>query len=152
MIQQISVSVIFHFADINVFVNIAADFAFANNPNYEKHDEYKKFIFQFIPPEEWNLLRGDTSPRKCDASKHFFTVNYDGAFTTCGDNKKHGNFFEGIINPSRTSNKCSQCCQSLISYPWKLNNTLTPWNSLLEYVKRCENYRKTVKTKTNFDF
>ena len=140
------------FAEIGVFVNIAGDFSYANNSNYERRDEYMKFILQFISPEEWKLLRGDARKCKCDAGKHFFTVNYDGRLTSCIDDKVYGNFFEGTIKPAHFSKTCAKECPSLISYPWRHNNDCNPWSSLTEYVKRCEEYRKTVKTYTDFQF
>ena len=140
------------FAEIDVFVNIAGDFAFANNENYERHDEYMAFITQFISPEEWRFLRGETNTRRCDAGKHFFTVNYDGNLTCCIDDKSYGNFFDGVIKPAKWAKTCNAPCQSLISYPWRADNDFLPWSSLTEYVKRCENYRKTIKQKIDFQF
>lgn len=140
------------FSDIGVFVNIAGDFALANDTNYSRHDEYMEFILQFISPEEWTLLRGEPNKCKCDAGKHFFTVNNDGTFTSCIDNNIYGNFFEGVIRPAKWAKKCGNSCQSLISYPWRHDNTCVPWNSLLEYVKRNEEYRKKVTTKLDFVF
>ncbi len=140
------------FAEIDVFVNIAGDFAFANNENYERHDEYMAFITQFISPEEWRFLRGETNTRRCDAGKHFFTVNYDGNLTCCIDDKSYGNFFDGVIKPAKWAKTCNAPCQSLISYPWRADNDFLPWSSLTEYVKRCENHRKTIKQKIDFQF
>lgn len=140
------------FAEIGVFVNIAGDFAYANNSNYERHDEYMKFILQFISPEEWEYLRGGMHRCKCDAGKHFFTVNYDGRLTSCIDNGVYGDFFKGIVKPAKRSKKCCGNCQSLISYPWRQDNDLIPWSSLLEYVKRCEEYRMTQSEKIDFIF
>lgn len=140
------------FADIGVFVNIAGDFTYANNENYERHDEYMRFITQFISPEEWRFLRGETKKRRCKAGKHFFTVNHDGNLTSCISNKSYGNFFDGIIKPDRFTKTCTAPCQSLIAYPWRSDNDFTPWSSLTEYVKRCENYRKTNTEKIDFQF
>lgn len=140
------------FDAIGVFVNIAGDFALANNEEYPRHDEYMKFILQFISPEEWKLLRGAPCKVECDAGKYFFTVNYDGKFTSCIDNKIYGNFFKGKINPATKPKICNSCCQSLISYPWRHDNNCIPWNSLLEYVNRNEKYRKTVDEVIDFVF
>lgn len=140
------------FADIGVFVNIAGDFALANDTNYSRHDEYMHFILQFISPQEWEWLRGVPNKRVCDAGKYFFTVNNDGRFTSCIDKKVYGNFFEGVIKPAKRSKTCSKCCQSLISYPWRTDNDFVPWSSLLEYVKRCEEYRNTVDKFVDFNF
>lgn len=140
------------FAEIDVFVNIAGDFAYTNNKKYERYDEYMKFILQFISPEEWELLRGKTRRCKCDAGKYFFTVNYDGRFTSCIDDKVYGNFFDGDIKPAKWAKTCKKTCQSLISYPWRHDNECIPWSSLMEYVKRCENYRCLQKEYIDFQF
>lgn len=140
------------FAEIGVFVNIAGDFSYTNDISYERHDEYMKFILQFISPEEWKLLRGSDKVRKCDAGKHFFTVNNDGRLTTCIDDKVYGNFFEGKITPAKWAKKCNSPCHSLVSYPWRHDNDCNPWSSLVEYVGRCEDYRKTVTKKIDFEF
>ncbi len=140
------------FAEIGVFVNIAGDFALANNPNYERYDEYMQFILQFISPKEWELLRGKPHKCKCDAGKYFFTVNYDGRLTSCIDEKTYGNFFEGVIKPAKYAKSCKKSCPSLISYPWRQDNDLVPWSSLLEYVKRSEAHRRNQKERIDFVF
>lgn len=140
------------FAEIGVFMNVAGDFALANNASYERRDEYMKFILQFVSPEEWELLRGKPNKCKCDAGKYFFTVNHDGRLTSCIDNGIYGDFFKGEVRPAVKAKKCRQLCQSLISYPFREDNDCVPWNSLLEYVKRNEAYRKTVTTKVDFEF
>lgn len=140
------------FAEIGVFMNVAGDFALANNKNYPRHDEYMKFILQFISPEEWELLRGEPKKCKCDAGKYFFTVNNDGRLTSCIDDGVYGDFFKGVVKPAKKSKKCEKSCQSLISYPWRQDNQCIPWNSLLEYVKRCEAYRKTKTERIDFEF
>ena len=140
------------FADIGIFVNIAGDFSYANNKNYERYDEYMKFILQFISPEEWELLRGEPKKCKCDAGKYFFTVNNDGKFTSCIDSKNYGNYFKGVIKPAKHDKICRKSCQSLISYPWRQDNDYSPWSSLTEYVKRCENYRKSKSDYFDFNF
>lgn len=140
------------FDEIGVFVNIAGDFTYTNNKKYERYDEYMKFITQFISPDEWRFLRGEPNKRKCNASKHFFTVNYDGNLTCCVDNKSYGNFFEGVVKPSIWKKTCKAPCQSLISYPWRNDNDFSPWSSLTEYVKRCEAHRKTVSSFIDFEF
>lgn len=140
------------FAEIGVFVNVAGDFALTNDKSYPRHDEYMKFILQFISPQEWELLRGKQHKSKCDAGKYFFTVNYDGSLTSCIDNGVYGNFFQGEVKPAKGAKKCSKLCQSLISYPFRADNDCIPWNSLLEYVKRNEAYRNTVTTKVDFEF
>ncbi len=88
----------------------------------------------------------------CDACKYFFTINYDGSITSCIDNTIYGNFFDGTITPEKYPKKCNKLCQSLISYPWRHDNNLSPWNSLLEYVKRNQEYRKTVKNRIYIEF
>lgn len=140
------------FSEIGVFVNIAGDFAYANNDQYPRRDEYMNFIMQFISPEEWKLLRGNPHKCKCDAGKSFFTINNDGRITSCIDDKVYGNYFEGTIKPARWAKSCKKVCQSLISYPWRHDNNCNPWSSLTEYVKRCEEHRKNVHTRIDFEF
>lgn len=140
------------FAEIGVFVNIAGEFAIANDLKHPRHDEYMNFILQFISPNEWALLRGEPSKCKCDAGKYFFTVNYDGTLTSCIDDKKYGNFFDGVVKPAKRDKKCGKVCQSLISYPWREDNDCIPWNSLLEYVKRNEVHRNKISTAVDFEF
>lgn len=140
------------FAEIDVFVNIAGDFGYANNPNYQRREEYMRFIMQFISPLEWEMLRGKNIKRKCEAGKYFFTINHDGEITSCIDDKIYGNYFDGIITPAKVEKKCNKICQSLISYPWRKDNDFIPWNSLLEYVWRCKKHRATQTEKIDFFF
>ena len=139
------------FGEIGVFVNIAGDFTYANNPNYERYEEYKEFIVQFISPEEWNWLRGVNEPRECDAGRKMFTVNYNGDFTSCISEKKYGNLFDGIIQPDSCSQICDKCCPSLVSYPFRKDNDFPTINSLLAYVDRNTKYRNT-KKRDYFDY
>ena len=130
------------FAEIDVFVNIAGDFAYANNPKYERYQEYQAFIQQFISPDEWMWLRGKKDVRLCTAGMKMFTIEYDGSITSCIDKKVRGNFFEGNIQPDKRRKKCSSPCQSLISYPFRGDNSLPCVNSLIEYVERNKAYRE----------
>ena len=140
------------FKEIDVFVNIAGDFAYTNNVRYEKHDQYMRFILQFISPDEWKMLRGAPTKCKCLAGKHFFTVNHDGNITSCIDSDSYGNFFEGILKPAKKEKTCKKPCPSLVSYPWREDNDCIPWNSLIEYVKRCEKHRETMTERIDFEF
>ncbi|WP_026490404.1 radical SAM protein [Butyrivibrio sp. XBB1001] len=130
------------FEDIGVFVNIAGDFAYANNPNYEKYQEYQMFIQQFISPDEWMWLRGKKEPSLCSAGMDMFTIGYDGNITSCIDSKSRGNFFEGDIKRDKRRKKCSKLCQSLISYPFRGDNSFPSVNSLIGYVERNKKYRE----------
>lgn len=129
------------FAEIDVFVNIAGDFAYTNNVNYERYKEYKEFILQFISPEEWNWLRGVNEPRKCTAGQKMFTVEYNGDITSCVSDKIYGNFFKGNLNRETDNLICKKSCQSLVSYPFRCDNEYPVVNSLLDYVKRNKIYR-----------
>lgn len=134
------------FADIGVFVNIAGDFAYTNNPNYRRYDEYKDFILQFINPEEWKWLRGEfADTRECTAGQKMFTVNYNGNFTSCISDKDYGNIFEGILIRDENVSKCEKRCPSLVAYPFRLDNNFLSMNSLLEYIKRNQKYREENK-------
>ena len=129
------------FAEIDVFVNVAGDFKYANNPHYERYKEYKEFIMQFISPEEWDWLRGKEITSFCSAGQKMFTVNHNGDFTSCISNEVYGNYFEGILKPAESELKCSKCCKSIISYPFRKDNDFESVNSLLKYVKRNQEYR-----------
>ena len=130
------------FAEIGVFVNVAGDFAYANNKNYERYEEYKKFIMQFISPEEWKWLRGVDGVRKCTAGQKMFTVNHNGDFTSCASKKIYGNFFDGVLNPESEPTECSSKCQSIISYAFRCDNNFESTNSLLNYIDRNSVYRE----------
>jgi len=135
------------FREIDVFVNIAGDFAYANNPNYERYEEYRKFIMQFISPEEWEWLRGVHSDRRlCTAGQKMFTVEHDGTFTSCMGRKSHGNFFDGVLIPDEEPGFCGRDCPSLVSYPFRCDNEYPSVNSLMAYVGRTEAYRKANQT------
>ncbi|MDD7021847.1 MAG: radical SAM protein [Aeromonadales bacterium] len=140
------------FAEIDVFVNIAGDFAIANNRNYPRHQEYMNFILQFISPEEWTFLRGKDSPAFCSACQKFFFIQYDGEIKSCLDDSSYGNFFKGEIHPSPEPKICRKVCQSLISYPFREDNSFIPWQNLLQYIERCKKHRDFIKEKLNFDF
>lgn len=141
------------FAEIGVFVNIAGDFAYANNPKYERYEEYKDFILQFISPEEWKWLRGVDEPRKCSAGKKMFTINHNGDFTSCISDKRYGNLFEGVLDPDEEASVCKKRCPSLVAYPFRLDNDFPDVNSLLAYVERNEKYRaENAKSYFNFEF
>ena len=142
------------FADIDVFVNVAGDFTYANNKKYERYEEYKNFILQFVSPEEWNWLRNKyKDERLCTAGQKMFTVQFNGDFTSCISDKIYGNIFEGIINQDNICSLCSKACPSLVSYPFRCDNDFQTINSLLRYVERNENYRRnSVKNYVDFEF
>ncbi len=131
------------FAEIGVFVNIAGDFAYANNREYERYEEYKAFILQFVSPEEWNWLRNKYSEeRLCTAGQKMFTVQFNGNFTSCISDKIYGNIFEGVLKPDEATSLCSKSCPSLVAYPFRCDNNFSSVNSLMRYVQRNEEYRK----------
>lgn len=131
------------FADIDVFVNVAGDFAYANNPKYERHQEYKDYILQFISPEEWDWLRDKyADARLCSAGQKMFTVEYDGTFTSCISKNNYGNFFDGKLYPDKAPSYCNKSCPSLVAYPFRLDNEFPTINSLLAYVERNQKYRE----------
>lgn len=142
------------FAEIGVFVNVAGDFAYANNPKYEKYEEYKKFILQFVSPEEWEWLRNQhKEERLCTAGQKMFTVDFNGNFSSCISDRSYGNIFRGELKPDNEYSYCSKCCPSLVSYPFRCDNDYSSINSLLRYVERNEKYRKTIEQKyIDFEF
>lgn len=133
------------FKEIDVFVNVAGDFAYANNPKYERYEEYRNFILQFVSPEEWTWLRGVKKERLCTAGQKMFTVEHDGTFTSCASKREYGNFFDGVLTPDEMTDSCEKNCQSLVSYPFRTDNNFTCVNSLLAYVERNEIYRANVR-------
>lgn len=142
------------FADIDVFLNVAGDFAYANNAEYERHEEYKKFIQQFISPDEWKWLRGEfADERLCIAGKNMFTVNYSGDFTSCISKDVYGNLFNGNLNRAPGAMPCHKRCVSIVSYAFRCDNDFSSVNSLLNYVERNKAYRNQQINKfTNFTF
>ena len=135
------------FAEIDVFVNIAGDFAYANDLNYGRYDEYQAFIQQFISPDEWKWLRGVRKKCVCDAGKRFFRVRDNGDLVSCIDGYKtvYGNFLDGKIELDKANETCDGRCKSIISYCFRKDNTYSPINSLMEYVKRNKEYRENYK-------
>lgn len=142
------------FAEIDVFVNVAGDFAYANNRKYERYEEYRNFILQFISPEEWDWLRNKyREERLCTAGQKMFTVEFNGDFTSCISEKKYGNIFDGILIPDKDVSICSKPCPSLVAYPFRCDNNFPTVNSLLEYVNRNKDYReKNKEDYINFEF
>lgn len=133
------------FAEIGVFMNIAGDFAYANNEKYDRLNEYRDFIEQFTSPEDWDYLRGLKGRRMCTAGQKMFTVNHNGDFTSCISDKIYGNFFEGNLKPDKEPAACSKNCPSIITYPFHCDNDFPVVNSLLAYVERNQKYRKEYK-------
>lgn len=144
------------FESIDVFLNIAGDFAYANNPKYPRIEEYKSFIQQFISPDEWNKLRSiPREERLCSAGQKMFTIDYDGNFTSCISDRIYGNIFEGILNPDKAPSICKKSCPSLVAYPFRLDNDLPTINNMLAYVERNKSYRKSINKnliELDFDF
>lgn len=135
------------FGEIDVFVNIAGDFAFANDPKYERRDDYQEFIQQFISPDEWMWLRGVNKPTLCEAGKKFFMVDNDGLITTCPaiDDSNRGNFLDGEIIIDDENRKCNGGCKPIISYSFRCDNDFPTARHLLGYTQRNLEYRKNRK-------
>ena len=129
------------FEDIDVFVNVAGDFAYANDESYERREEYKAFILQFISEEEWKWLRGVKTKRDCTAGQKMFTVKHSGDIFSCIDKEIRGNFFEGTLRRDTILKQCESNCLSLVAYPFRCDNDFPSVNSLLAYVERNKEYR-----------
>lgn len=141
------------YGEIDVFVNIAGDFTYANNKTYERYDEYKDFILQFVNPEDWKWLRGVDEERLCTAGRKMFTINDDGDFTSCISNKIYGNFFDGTLKVEEKDKICNKNCPSIVAYPFRCDNEFQSTNSLLEYIRRNQEYRKnTINEYIEFQF
>lgn len=143
-----------YFNGIGVYVNIAGDFAYANNPDYARYKEYKDFIMQFISPEEWGWLRGEhKEERLCTAGQKMFTVGHDGSFSSCISTKSYGNFFDGVLNIDSEPSICGKRCPSLVSYPFRCDNSFPSRNSLIAYVDRNRSYRELLDSEyADFEF
>ena len=134
------------FEEIGVFVNVAGDFAYANNPDYERYEEYKKFVLQFTAPEEWDWLRGKyQKERLCTAGQKMFTVGHDGSFSSCISSRCYGNFFDGILNMDTELSVCNKRCPSLVAYPFRCDNAFPSFNNLMAYVGRNQKYRESLR-------
>ncbi|WP_022770308.1 4Fe-4S cluster-binding domain-containing protein [Butyrivibrio sp. NC2007] len=133
------------FGEIGVFVNIAGDFTFANDPTYEKHDEYQRFIQQFISPDEWKWLRGVNKKTMCEAGRKSFLVGNDGEITTCMaiDNSNRGNFLKGTLIRDDLNRQCNGGCRPIIKYSFRCDNDFPTANHLLGYIQRNEEYRNS---------
>ncbi len=131
------------FDDIDVFVNVAGDFAYANNKNYERYDEYKEFISQFTSPIDWEWLRNEhPEERYCTAGQKMFTVEHNGDFTSCiSKDKIYGNIFKGELIPEHSTLKCKKYCPSIVSYPFRCDNDFTAINSMMAYIERQKQHR-----------
>lgn len=142
------------FGDIDVFVNVAGDFAYANNLKYERYEEYKNFILQFVSVEEWDWLRAKHSEaRLCTAGQKMFTIGHDGEFSSCISKKCYGNFFDGVLNTEMEPLMCDKRCPSLVAYPFRCDNSFSSRNSLMEYVGRNQRYQELQKKEyINFEF
>ena len=143
------------FAEIGVFVNVAGDFAFANDTKYKRYREYQDFIQQFISPDEWRWLRGVTVPTKCEAGRKYFWVDNDETLTSCIDynTMPRGNFFNAEIIREDENTICNGGCKPIIQYSFRRDNNYPTIKKLLAYIERNEQYRRNRKEEfKNFEF
>ncbi len=131
------------FEKIDVFLNVASDINVFESRNIFKKKQVKNLLSKYTCPEDWHYLREKMSSTSCEASKSFFTVNKEGDITTCLGEDVVGNFFEGTLE-IRDKIMCAQRCQSLVAYPFRLDNDFIPRNSLMSYVERNKAYRKSL--------
>jgi hypothetical protein len=129
------------FDKIGVFVNVASDINIFKSKNFLKKRKFKKLLAKYTCREDWRYLRESMSPGYCEAGKHFFTVDKNGAISTCLDQKAVGNFFEGTL---QTCDKimCAMPCQSIVAYPFRMDNDFPYRNNLSAYVERNRAHRK----------
>ena len=131
------------FADIGVFVNIAADFSRVNDKDPSTYVDYKKFLMQFTNPDDWKHLRSDGDSSLCTSNKHFFTLQPNGDITPCLSNQVCGNFFDGTLRPPELS-VCNKICPSIVAYPFRTDNNFIPAQHLVRYVNRNREYRESL--------
>jgi glycosyltransferase involved in cell wall biosynthesis len=129
------------FDDLGVFLNVAADFALVKGRPAPECADYKRMILQYQCPEDWQQLRGEKSPCRCEANRHYFTVEANGDLVTCRDRRVCGNFFDGTLEfPECTV--CTASCPSLVSYGFRTDNPFPFRRHLEEYVRRNRAYRE----------
>lgn len=131
------------FADIGVFVNVAADFSLANDKTSAGYEEYKRFILRYTNPDDWKHLRQETGPALCTANRHFFTIQPNGDITPCLSNEVCGNFFEGTLHFPELS-VCNKECPSIVAYPFRTDNNFVFTQHLQQYVNRNKQYRASL--------
>ncbi len=131
------------FSEIGVFVNIAGDFTYANDPKYARREEYQLFIQQFISPDEWRWLRGVKEPALCEAGRKFFFVKNDGTIKTCPaiDDSNRGNFLDGTVIIDEENRKCFGGCKPIINYSFRCDNDFPTLTHLMGYIQRNNDYR-----------
>lgn len=139
------------FAEIDVFLNVAADFGIVHNKNLQSRDidMYKRMILRYVSMEEWQQQRGEKSACTCTANKRFFTVFPNGDLKACLGDKVYGNFFDGTLDLPEFST-CTEFCPSLISYPFRIDNTFPYRQHLVEYVKRNKIHRQEVRLQESY--
>jgi len=133
------------FDDIDVFVNIAADFLIVNDKDPGTYIDYKRMILKYLCPEDWRQLRCEKSSSFCEANHHYLTIHPNGDITPCLSGQVCGNFFDGTLElPQCTI--CDKKCPSLVSYCFRTDNSFPYKRHLIEYVNRNREYRKSIRT------
>ncbi|MHB9109584.1 MAG: radical SAM protein [Armatimonadota bacterium] len=123
---------VLRFWEKGIFLNIAADF------NYPDDPAYREMITQYMTEEDWEHIHGLHPPHgvPCQAGQSFFTVHPDGTLDSCGREGVVGNFIEGTLD--RSAMPCpQQDCRSIISYPFRTDNSFVPQRHLEAYIERC---------------
>ncbi len=128
------------FEDIDVYLNIAADFSLVNNRPVEQYSEYKEMILRYLNPEDWRQLRCEKGAAYCDANQHYFTIHPNGDITPCLGEKVVGNFFKGTLDLQESA-ICHKRCPSLVSYGFRRDNDFNYRRHVVEYAKRNTEYR-----------
>lgn len=132
------------FGEMGVFVNVAGDFAIANNIQNPRYQEYREFILQFVCEEDWKYLRGEKKAGcQCKAGMEMFTLRHSGKIASCASQKNYGNFFEGTLQPELECTECSIACPSIIQYGFRMDNNFSEKNHLMNYVNRNMQYRQS---------
>lgn len=139
------------FSKKNIFINIATDIHRRND------DAYNANYARFVSPSDHGYLTGELPSfgAECMAAMNFFTVEWDGAITTCklieDDNSKCsnelravGDFFQGTLERKigHCGMKCSNC---IVMYVQRLDNAFQPEEHLSGYRQRTEQWRSSVK-------
>ncbi len=137
------------FHDQDVFLNVAADFAKGNSP------EYREIVGRYTCEQDWDFIHGlnPCHGKACDAADTFFNVDIsNGDLTSCGYEGKRsffkrskimGNFLDGRIKRKGVCQCPQDNCLSIISYCHQLDNSLSAIRHLDFYTERNIEHRRT---------
>jgi 2-polyprenyl-3-methyl-5-hydroxy-6-metoxy-1,4-benzoquinol methylase/organic radical activating enzyme len=139
-----------HFAQLDVFLNVAADFSIVHADRRNPANAiYQRMILRHVTLEEWKFQRSEMGGGQCTANRHFLTIHPNGDLKVCLTDRKVGNFFTGELTLP-TDEYCSLDCPSLVSYPFRTDNPYPYRQHLVEFVKRNKAHYEQVKIQESY--